>query len=84
MRCMKWVIGLALTASLAIGASYDVIIRGGAVYDGSGSPPITADVAISGDTIRSVGDLSRDKGRVEVGERDGGGAGVYQCLELGE
>ena len=32
-----------------------VVIRGGTVYDGTGAPPIRADVAIDGDRIRAVG-----------------------------
>ena len=39
-------------------AAYDVIIRGGTVYDGSGAPGVSADVAISGDRIAAVGDLA--------------------------
>ena len=38
-------------------ARYDVIIRGGLVYDGSGSAPHNADVAIRGDEIAAIGDL---------------------------
>jgi N-acyl-D-amino-acid deacylase len=37
---------------------YDVVIRGGAVLDGSGSEAVTADVGIRGDRIAQVGDLS--------------------------
>ena len=37
---------------------YDVIIRGGTVYDGSGAPPRLADVGIRGDTIATIGDLA--------------------------
>ncbi len=40
------------------GATYDVLIRGGTVYDGSGGAPVVADLAISGDTIAAIGDLS--------------------------
>ena len=36
---------------------YDVIIRGGTVYDGSGAPGVIGDVAIEGDRIAAVGDL---------------------------
>jgi N-acyl-D-amino-acid deacylase len=36
-------------------AEYDVLIRGATVYDGSGGPPVTGDVAIVGDTLVSVG-----------------------------
>jgi lipopolysaccharide export system permease protein len=36
---------------------YDVIIRNGLVYDGLGSPPVAAAVAIDGDRIVEVGAL---------------------------
>lgn len=45
---------------------YDVVIRGGTVYDGSGEPGVVADVAIQGDSIVAVGDLGRARGRTEV------------------
>ena len=38
--------------------AYDLLIRGGTVYDGSGAPPRPADVAIRGDSIAAVGDLA--------------------------
>lgn len=38
---------------------YDVIIRGGTVYDGSGKAPIRADIGIKGDKIAAVGDLRK-------------------------
>jgi N-acyl-D-amino-acid deacylase len=38
---------------------FDVVIRGGTVYDGSGSPGRRADVGITGDRIVAVGDLSQ-------------------------
>jgi N-acyl-D-amino-acid deacylase len=38
-------------------AAYDVILRGGTVYDGSGAAPYVADVAMTGDRIASIGDL---------------------------
>lgn len=41
-------------------AAYDVIIRGGSIYDGSGRPPIVGDVAIQGDSIVAVGTLAAD------------------------
>ena len=37
---------------------YDVLIRGGTVYDGSGDAPRPADVAIAGDTIAGIGDFA--------------------------
>jgi N-acyl-D-amino-acid deacylase len=48
---------------------YDVIVRGGQVYDGSGTEPIVADVAIRGDTIAAVGDLSGRSARTEIDAR---------------
>ena len=39
--------------------SFDVIIKGGTVYDGTGRPPTRGDVGIKGDRIAAVGNLSR-------------------------
>lgn len=39
--------------------SFDIIIRNGTVYDGSGRSPVKADVGIKGDRIAAVGNLSR-------------------------
>jgi N-acyl-D-amino-acid deacylase len=56
------VAGMALSACASVPAppipAYDLIIRGGTVYDGTGSDGIRADVGISGKQIRAVGDLS--------------------------
>ena len=61
---------IAITAALFVAAcsapKYDVIIRGGTVYDGTGAPGVVADVGIRGDSIAAVGDLSAAKGTVEV------------------
>ena len=39
--------------------TFDLLIRGGDVLDGTGSPRRRADVALRGDTIVAIGDLSR-------------------------
>src|ERR1044072_9986316 len=39
--------------------SFDVIIKGGTVYDGSGGRGVKTDVGIKGDRIVAVGNLSR-------------------------
>lgn len=54
-----------LAAALPAGAPpatarFDLIIRHGTVFDGTGASPIVADVGVSGDRIVAVGDLSRD------------------------
>ncbi len=53
----------------ACAPDYDVILRQGTVYDGTGTAPMVADVAITGDTIAAIGDLSGVSGRVEVDVR---------------
>jgi len=47
-------------------ATYDVIIRNGRVFDGMGNPWFYADVALNGDRIAAVGDLSDARGRDEI------------------
>lgn len=37
--------------------AFDLILRGGTVYDGSGGEPIAGDIGVRGDTIERVGDL---------------------------
>jgi N-acyl-D-amino-acid deacylase len=39
--------------------SFDIIIKGGTVYDGTGGPGVKADVGIKGDRIAAIGNLSR-------------------------
>jgi len=46
--------------------TFDTIIRGGTLYDGSGGPPYSSDLGISGEKITAIGDLSDAVGRVEV------------------
>jgi N-acyl-D-amino-acid deacylase len=46
--------------------SYDVVIRNGTVYDGSGGVPVVADIGINADTIAKIGDLSGTKGKKEI------------------
>ena len=48
---------------------HDIIIRGGTVYDGSGSPPRVADIAIDSQKITFVGDLKNQTARQEVDAR---------------
>lgn len=45
---------------------YDVIIRQGTVYDGSGSQGVVSDVGIKADTVAFIGDLSSALGKKEI------------------
>jgi N-acyl-D-amino-acid deacylase len=53
--------------------TFDVLIRGGTVYDGSGDAPRQADVGIRGDRIAAVGDLGGATSKLVV---DAGGLAV--------
>jgi len=46
--------------------AYDVVIRGGTVYDGTGAPGVRADVAIRADRIAVVGDLSKSAAPITI------------------
>ncbi len=48
---------LVLSATQVHAQQYDVLIRGGTLYDGSDSPGRTADIAIKGERIAAVGDI---------------------------
>ena len=59
---------LLLSASAgARGAApaYDVVIRGGTLYDGSGAAPVVGDIALKGDRIVAVGTVA-GRGRTEI------------------
>ena len=45
---------------------YEIVIRGGTVYDGSGKPGVVTDVAINADTVAFIGDLSNAVGKKEI------------------
>jgi N-acyl-D-amino-acid deacylase len=50
----------------APGTSFDVLVKGGTLYDGSGGAPVRADVGVNGDQITAVGDLSAAAGKTVV------------------
>ena len=58
IRRMLSIATLIAAAACADAANYDVLISGGTVYDGSGAAPFVGDVAINGDRVVAVGDLS--------------------------
>ena len=60
---------LALTGicvACAQPSQYDVVIRHGTVYDGTGAAGVVEDVAINGDRIASIGMLGNAHGRQEI------------------
>ena len=43
---------------------YDLLVRNGAIYDGTGAPPYTADLGLSSGRIAAIGQLQEDAIRV--------------------
>jgi N-acyl-D-amino-acid deacylase len=59
-------LALVLFALPLAAQDYDVILRGGTIYDGSGSKPYVGDVAIKGDRIAKVGQLGKATAKSEI------------------
>ncbi len=57
--------GLA-TAAAAPPESFDVVIRNGAVYDGSGAAPIFEDVGVKADRIAAIAPHLAGRGKTEI------------------
>jgi N-acyl-D-amino-acid deacylase len=65
-------IAIVLTFAVSCGAgaqSYDVVIRGGTIYDGSGGRPFAGDVAVAGDRIAAIAPHIAARGRTEIDAR---------------
>ncbi len=60
-----WLVAAA-TIACSPPTEYDLVIRHGTLYDGTGAPGTVQDVAINGDRIIARGDLASAKGRAEV------------------
>ncbi|MEP7118009.1 MAG: D-aminoacylase [Acidobacteriota bacterium] len=57
---------LTVASGCAETPHYDLVIRHGTVYDGTGAPGVVQDVAVQGDRVAARGDLSGAVGRHEV------------------
>jgi N-acyl-D-amino-acid deacylase len=73
---MKSRISIGLAAALLSGCAsmapephYDVVLRGGTIYDGGGGAPFTGDVGLRGDRIAYVGAHLAGRGEREVDAR---------------
>jgi len=69
MRQRVALIVTVLLAGCTRAPSYDVVIRGGTIVDGSGGTPYVGDVAIRGDSIAAVGRIGRGRGSTEIDAR---------------
>ena len=67
MRRILAVVAISVTLiSCSRKPNYDVVLRNGLVCDGTGSTCTAGGVAISGDRIAKTGDVSSDRGRVDI------------------
>ena len=55
-----------LPAAATSSTTYDVVIRGGTVYDGLGGAPFVADLGVDDDRIAVIGDLAAATGKLEI------------------
>ena len=62
---LLFILSLAV-ASCSRQPDFDVVLRNGLVCDGTGSPCTAGGVAIMGDKIAKIGDVSTDRGRIDV------------------
>lgn len=70
MKKVALLVLLSLTLLLNLSCQektrYDVIIRDGMIYDGSGTAPFQADIALNSDTIAFIGDIGNAIGTKEI------------------
>lgn len=66
MKYYITIIALSILASCTTSSDYDLIIRNGQIYDGSGEASYSADIAINADTIAAIGNLEDATGTKEV------------------
>ena len=72
-----WTFAVLVLFACDSSPSYDVLIRGGTVYDGSGGAPARVDIGIVGDTIAAVGDRAGARASVTIdAEGPAGATGV--------
>ena len=57
---------LSLILACSSPKKYDVIIKNGTVYDGSGNKPVITDIGINSDTIAFIGNLQNAKADTEI------------------
>lgn len=70
-RLAFWLFILFCISSCQEKPTYDIVIKNGLVYDGSGGNPQKTDIAILADTIAFIGDLSGQSGTKQTIDANG-------------
>jgi N-acyl-D-amino-acid deacylase len=65
-KLVRLIVILAVTASHGWSAEFEVLIRNGQIYDGSGKAPFTGDIAIVRDRIAMIGSLTDAHGKTVI------------------
>ena len=60
------VAGATVAAVAAVPERFDVLLRGGMVYDGTGAPPVRADVGLRDARVAAIGDLQHATARLDL------------------
>jgi N-acyl-D-amino-acid deacylase len=66
MRLLSALLLIFLTSIVCADEPFDLVIKGGAIYDGTGGPPQNADIAIRGDRIVGLGDFAKAPAKTVV------------------
>lgn len=67
LSCIAFLFYFAIMSVTKTNAqTYDTIIRGGTIYDGTGDAGVIADIAIQGDSIAAIGDLREATAKQQI------------------
>jgi N-acyl-D-amino-acid deacylase len=66
LRLLSFLIAILLLSGCSSKVKYDVIIRNGDIYDGSGKPHFKADIGIIADSVAAIGDLAKYNAVAEI------------------
>jgi len=67
MRRILFLLAISFTlVSCSHKPNFDIVLRNGLICDGTGSPCVPGGLAITGDKIAKIGDVSADRGRVDI------------------
>ena len=67
--CLGLLIAACQSSAERQAETFDLILKGGTVYDGSGKPGVVADVGVRGDRIVRVGDLAEFTAKLVIDVR---------------